>query len=63
MEKIDVSMIPQFQRNPAMLSNFIGSDALGYYVHPTIIETSDPRSVTMVEEIFGPVLSVLLLPI
>jgi len=30
----------------------------GWYVEPTIIETSDPVSETMVEEIFGPVLTV-----
>lgn len=35
-----------------------GSDKNGFYVWPTIIETSDPKSVTMVEEIFGPVLTV-----
>jgi 1-pyrroline-5-carboxylate dehydrogenase len=37
---------------------FLGSDKNGFYVWPTIIETSDPKSVTMVEEIFGPVLTV-----
>ncbi|KZS91263.1 delta-1-pyrroline-5-carboxylate dehydrogenase [Sistotremastrum niveocremeum HHB9708] len=30
----------------------------GYFVQPTIIQTKDPKSVTMVEEIFGPVLTV-----
>ena len=30
----------------------------GYFVHPTVIETSNPRSRTMEEEIFGPVLTV-----
>lgn len=30
----------------------------GYFIHPTVIEVSDPYYVTMVEEIFGPVLSV-----
>jgi len=29
----------------------------GYFVEPTIIETEDPRFVTMCEEIFGPVLT------
>lgn len=37
---------------------FLGSDKNGFYVWPTIIETSDPKSITMVEEIFGPVLTV-----
>lgn len=30
----------------------------GWFVEPTIIETSDPRYVTMCEEIFGPVLTI-----
>ena len=30
----------------------------GYFIHPTVIETTNPRSRTMEEEIFGPVLSV-----
>jgi 1-pyrroline-5-carboxylate dehydrogenase len=30
----------------------------GYFVEPTVIESADPRSKLMVEEIFGPVLSV-----
>ncbi|KAN0126573.1 Aldehyde/histidinol dehydrogenase [Russula decolorans] len=30
----------------------------GYYVEPTVILTKDPKSVTMREEIFGPVLTV-----
>jgi 1-pyrroline-5-carboxylate dehydrogenase len=30
----------------------------GYFIEPTIIETSDPHFVTMEEEIFGPVLTV-----
>ena len=33
-------------------------DSEGYFVQPTIILTKDPKSVTMVEEIFGPVLTV-----
>jgi len=30
----------------------------GYFVHPTVLATSDPRSRTMEEEIFGPVLTI-----
>ncbi len=33
-------------------------DSVGYFIRPTIIETTNPRSKTMVEEIFGPVLTV-----
>ncbi|KAH8118806.1 delta-1-pyrroline-5-carboxylate dehydrogenase [Phellopilus nigrolimitatus] len=33
-------------------------DSTGYFIQPTIIQSKDPKSVTLVEEIFGPVLSV-----
>lgn len=32
--------------------------SVGFFVYPTVIETSDPKYVTMCEELFGPVLSV-----
>lgn len=36
-----------------------GSDKKsGYFIEPTVLVSSDPRSVTMCEEIFGPVLTV-----
>jgi 1-pyrroline-5-carboxylate dehydrogenase len=34
----------------------------GYFIEPTIIETKDPSSVTMCEEIFGPVLTLYVYP-
>ncbi len=30
----------------------------GFFIEPTVIETKDPKSVTMCEEIFGPVLTI-----
>lgn len=30
----------------------------GYFIEPTIIEASDPKYITMCEEIFGPVLTI-----
>ncbi len=33
-------------------------DKLGYFIKPTLIETSNPKFKSMVEEIFGPVLTV-----
>ena len=30
----------------------------GWFVEPTVIETTDPKSITMCEEIFGPVLTI-----
>ncbi len=35
-----------------------GDDRAGWFVPPTVVETDDPRSRLMVEEIFGPVLTV-----
>jgi 1-pyrroline-5-carboxylate dehydrogenase len=34
----------------------------GYFIAPTLIETKDPRSLTMCEEIFGPVLTLYVYP-
>ena len=33
-------------------------DTSGYFISPTILESSNPKSETMVQEIFGPVLTV-----
>ncbi|MFN3021747.1 L-glutamate gamma-semialdehyde dehydrogenase [Chryseobacterium sp. TY3] len=33
-------------------------DAKGWFVHPTVIETTNPQYESMVEEIFGPILSI-----
>ena len=33
-------------------------DSVGYFIQPTVIETSNPHFKSMVEEIFGPVLTV-----
>jgi len=38
------------------------SKKLGYFVEPTVIETSDPKYLTMCEEIFGPVLTIYIYP-
>ncbi|HXH59970.1 MAG TPA: aldehyde dehydrogenase family protein, partial [Fimbriimonadaceae bacterium] len=35
-----------------------GDKSKGYFIEPTIIESSDPRSTTMCEEVFGPVLTI-----
>ncbi|EPZ33960.1 delta-1-pyrroline-5-carboxylate dehydrogenase [Rozella allomycis CSF55] len=42
--------------------NQVGNDEKGYFIHPTIIETSDIHFKTMKEEIFGPVLTVFVYP-
>ena len=38
------------------------SKKLGYFVEPTVIETADPKYLTMCEEIFGPVLTIYTYP-
>ena len=37
-------------------------DSKGFFIEPTVIETSDPKSESMVKEIFGPVLTVFVYP-
>ncbi|CAG9982990.1 unnamed protein product [Clonostachys byssicola] len=40
----------------SLLAGGTVDDSTGYYIRPTIIETSDPRSRFMTEEVFGPFL-------
>lgn len=42
-----------------ILAGGVCDDSVGWFVSPTLIQTSDPGFKTMVEEIFGPVLTVL----
>lgn len=42
----------------SMLKTFSGDDSKGYFIQPTVIVSKDPKSITFIEEIFGPVLSV-----
>jgi 1-pyrroline-5-carboxylate dehydrogenase len=37
-------------------------DSEGYFIQPTVVQTKDPRSKLMVEEIFGPVVTVYIYP-
>ena len=51
----------EYGRNSSKLKLLVGSPSSkkeGYYVKPTIFQTSDPHDRIMHEEIFGPVLSV-----
>ncbi len=36
----------------------IDDDSVGYFIEPTIIQTTNPEYPTMVEEIFGPVVTI-----
>lgn len=41
-----------------ILAGGTGDKTRGYYIQPTIIQTTDPNFITMKEEIFGPVMSI-----
>jgi 1-pyrroline-5-carboxylate dehydrogenase len=46
------------RRNATIVQGGGASDATGYFVEPTLIETADPAYRLMCEEIFGPVVTV-----
>lgn len=52
--------IDQAKANPDNIIMYGGGydKKKGYFVEPTVILTKDPKSITMVEEIFGPVLTI-----
>jgi 1-pyrroline-5-carboxylate dehydrogenase len=54
------SYIAAAKKNKAnkIVAGGTSDDSVGFFVAPTVIETSDPKSATMCEEIFGPVLTV-----
>lgn len=41
-----------------IITGGIGDKSIGYFIEPTIIQTTDPFSITMQEEIFGPVMTI-----
>jgi 1-pyrroline-5-carboxylate dehydrogenase len=48
--------------NMKILCGGTSDDSQGYFVQPTVVESTDPRSKLMSEEIFGPVLTVYVYP-
>jgi 1-pyrroline-5-carboxylate dehydrogenase len=52
--------IDQAKQNPLneIIAGGTYDKSKGYFIEPTVIESKDPSSVTMCEEIFGPVLTV-----
>jgi 1-pyrroline-5-carboxylate dehydrogenase len=54
------SYIQNAQKSPEVkvLAGGICDKSKGYFIQPTVLQTSDPQYVTMCEEIFGPVLTV-----
>ena len=57
-EKITGYIAKAKQEGGEILCGGNADDSTGYFVQPTIIQTRDPRSITMREEIFGPVMTV-----
>jgi 1-pyrroline-5-carboxylate dehydrogenase len=55
-----VSYIDAAKSNPdvSILTGGTYDKSKGYFIQPTILETKDPKYVTMCEEIFGPVLTI-----
>jgi 1-pyrroline-5-carboxylate dehydrogenase len=45
-------------KNASILAGGVCNKSVGYFIQPTIIEATDPKFVTMCEEIFGPVLTI-----
>ncbi len=55
----------EYARNSADLEIIIGGgcdDTTGYFIEPTVVVSKDPKSKLMVEEIFGPVLTIYVYP-
>ena len=60
-----VSYLDHARENPDAYEIVFGGDhdeAQGWFIHPTIVVTSDPRGKLITEEIFGPVLTVYIYP-
>ncbi len=53
-------VIEQARRDPAyrLVAGGRASDETGFFIHPTLVESSDPNSRLMSEEFFGPILTV-----
>lgn len=53
-----VAQAKKNKENIKVLAGGKSDKSKGWFIEPTVLETKDPRSVTMCEEIFGPVLTV-----
>ena len=54
------SYIEHAKKSPSLeiIAGGTYSDKVGYFINPTIVQTTDPLDKIMTEEIFGPVLTV-----
>ena len=43
-------------------TDLVGDKSEGYYIEPTVILTEDPKAPTMVNELFGPVVTIYVYP-
>jgi len=60
-----ISEYIEFAKNDSNLEILCGGtcdDSLGYFIQPTVVESKDPYSKLMCEEIFGPVITVYVYP-
>ena len=54
--------LKQDKKNVKIIAGGKYDKKVGYFIEPTVAETKDPKSKTMCEEIFGPVLTVYVYP-
>ena len=45
-------------KDAVILTGGTGDKSVGYFIRPTIIQTTDPKFITMQEEIFGPLMTI-----
>ena len=59
-----VSYIKHANKSPDLeiLAGGQYSDKIGFFVHPTLVQTTNPHDRIMIEEIFGPVLTAYVYP-
>lgn len=57
-----VNYIEKVRKTPSneIIAGGTHDSSIGYFVAPTVILTTDPKSITMEEEVFGPVLTIYL---
>jgi len=55
MKYIDIA---KNSKDAEILTGGTGDKSVGYFIRPTIIQTTDPKFITMQEEIFGPVMTI-----
>ena len=53
-----ISAARKDKQNIKVIAGGRSDKSKGWFIEPTVLETKDPRSITMCEEIFGPVLTV-----